>query len=348
MFALDVLVDALEARRVRAFTTEAVLVLDVDLVVLAREDRGLRGLRQLLPRRLHIEAEFVAEALEQTVEVLRDLFAARPGGDGSGTEAEVFVRDDEVFVDLQACADAVAGGAGSEGRVEGERARFDLVDRQRVLVRARHVFGEGAGRAFVDEVDVDASVCQSQCGLDGVGQPRAHSGFGDEAVDDHGDRVLVLLLQGRRFAQADLLAVDDGSGEALRLQVGEEVDEFALAGADDGSEDEELRALLEFEQLVDDLLRGLLRDDLTADGAVRDADPCPQQAEEVIDLGDRADGRTRVARGRLLVDRHRRRQALDEVDIGLVHLPEEHPGIGGQGFDVATLSLGEDRVEGQR
>ena len=41
------------------------------------------------------------------------------------------------------------------------------------------------------------------------------------------------------------------------------------------------------------------------------------------------------------------RQALDEVDVGLVHLAEELPGVGGERFDVAALALGEDGVEGE-
>src|SRR5699024_4421160 len=80
VFALDVLVEPFEPGRVGPFPSEAVPGLEVDLVVLAGQDRGLRGFRQLLPRRRHVEAEFVPEPLEQTVEVLRDLFAARPGG----------------------------------------------------------------------------------------------------------------------------------------------------------------------------------------------------------------------------------------------------------------------------
>ena len=85
-----------------------------------------------------------------------------------------------------------------------------------------------------------------------------------------------------------------------------------------------------------------------ADRAVRLADAREQQPEVVVDLGDRADRRARVAVGRLLVDRDGRRQALDEVDVGLVHLPEELPGVGRQRLDVAALALGEDRVEGER
>ena len=72
-----------------------------------------------------------------------------------------------------------------------------------------------------------------------------------------------------------------------------------------------------------------------------------EQAEVVVDLGDRADGGARVLRGRLLVDADRRAQALDEVDVGLVHLAEELAGVGRERLDVAALALGEDRVERQ-
>ena len=100
--------------------------------------------------------------------------------------------------------------------------------------------------------------------------------------------------------------------------------------------------------LVDDLLGRLAGDRPPADVAVGMADPRPQQPQVVVDLGDRADRRARVARGRLLVDRDRRRQPLDRVDVGLVHLAEELAGVRRQRLDVAALALGVDRVERQR
>ena len=42
------------------------------------------------------------------------------------------------------------------------------------------------------------------------------------------------------------------------------------------------------------------------------------------------------------------REALDEVDVGLVHLAEELAGVRRQRLDVAALALGEDRVERER
>src|SRR5205807_4978924 len=40
--------------------------------------------------------------------------------------------------------------------------------------------------------------------------------------------------------------------------------------------------------------------------------------------------------------------ALDEVDVWLLHLPEELPGVRRQRLHVAALALGVDRVEGER
>src|SRR5439155_17250747 len=89
-------------------------------------------------------------------------------------------------------------------------------------------------------------------------------------------------------------------------------------------------------------------DRLATDVAVWMADARPQQAQVVVDLGDRADGRARVARRGLLVDRDRRREALDRVHVGLVHLAQELARVGAQRLDVAALALGVDRVERQR
>src|SRR5262249_35235516 len=46
-------------------------------------------------------------------------------------------------------------------------------------------------------------------------------------------------------------------------------------------------------------------------------------------------------------DRDGRREPIDVIDVGLLHLAEELPGVGRERLDVAALPLGEDRVEGQ-
>ncbi|MGC0425475.1 hypothetical protein RKD32_001830 [Streptomyces sp. SAI-195] len=137
------------------------------------------------------------------------------------------------------------------------------------------------------------------------------------------------------------------AGVALGLEVGEEVDELALALAHQRRQHLEAAALRQLQDLVHDGLRRLARDRPAALGTVRLADAGEEQTQVVVDLGDGADRGARVARGRLLVDGDRRGEALDEVDVRLVHLAEELPGVGGERLHVAPLALGEDRVEGQ-
>ena len=138
--------------------------------------------------------------------------------------------------------------------------------------------------------------------LDRVGDAAEDVGARHEAVDDDGDVVLVALLQRRRLGELDELAVDDRAGVALGAELAEEVDELALLLADDRRDDLVARALGQLHELVGDLLHRLALDDLAALRAVRHADARPEQAHVVVDLGDRADRRARVAVGRLLVD----------------------------------------------
>ena len=122
---------------------------------------------------------------------------------------------------------------------------------------------------------------------------------------------------------------------------------LALAAADHRREHLEPGAVGQLEDAVDDLLRRLALQAGAVVGAVLDADARVQQAQVVVDLGDRADRGPRVAAGRLLVDRDGRRQPLDDVDVGLVHLPEELAGVRAEALDVAALALGVDGVERQ-
>ncbi len=78
------------------------------------------------------------------------------------------------------------------------------------------------------------------------------------------------------------------------------------------------------------------------------ADTRPEKAHVVVDFGDGADGGARVAAGAFLVDGNRRGQAVDVVDVRFFHLAEELAGVRREGLNVATLALGEDRVERQR
>ena len=58
------------------------------------------------------------------------------------------------------------------------------------------------------------------------------------------------------------------------------------------------------------------------------AHPTVQQTQVVIYFGDRPHRRAGVLGGAFLFDGNRRRQATDEIYLGLFELAEELPGIG--------------------
>ena len=80
-------------------------------------------------------------------------------------------------------------------------------------------------------------------------------------------------------------------------------------------------------------------------GAVRHADAGIQQAQIVVNLGHGAHGGAGVFGGGLLVDGNGRGQAVNLVDIRLVHLPQKLPCIGGQRLHIPPLPLGIDACQ---
>src|SRR5438445_661845 len=93
------------------------------------------------------------------------------------------------------------------------------------------------------------------------------------------------------------LAVDPRSDEPAAARLLQFLFVLALAVPDDGSQYGELRASRQRHEGVHHLLDRLRRDGIAALRAVRAADSGEEQAEIVIDLGDRAHGGAGVARG---------------------------------------------------
>ena len=81
--------------------------------------------------------------------------------------------------------------------------------------------------------------------------------------------------------------------------------------------------------------------------AVGHAYPGIEEAQVVVDLGYRSHSAAGVLGGGLLLDGDGRGQALDAIDVWLVHLAQELAGVGGERFYVAALALGVDGIEGQ-
>ena len=166
----------------------------------------------------------------------------------------------------------------------------------------------------------------------------------DVAVDDDLDRMALVLVELRCVGDVVLLTIDADADEALPSCGVDDPIALGLPVLDQRAQHEEPRPLRQREHLVDDLLDALALDRVAV-RAMRHADAREQQPQVIVDLGDRADRRPRVPAGALLVDRDRRRQPIDLVDVRLLHLPEELPRVRTEALDVAPLSLGVDRVE---
>ena len=210
-------------------------------------------------------------------------------------------------------------------------------------------FGLFAGAR--DDLDLGDALGERQRRLERVGQAALDALLQDEAVDDDLDLVVLVLGEPlvtlQELVDVDGLTVDARPDITLTRQVFEQRVVFTLATAHDRCQHLETQPLVHRQDAVDDLLWCLALQPGSVVGAVLHTDAGVQQPEVVVDLGDRADGGARVAARRLLVDRDRRRQPLDDVDVGFVHLTEELAGIRTQRLDVATLSLGVDRVESE-
>src|SRR5208282_1082749 len=123
---------------------------------------------------------------------------------------------------------------------------------------------------------------------------------------------------------------------------------LALAAAHDWRQEVETSTRWERQDAVDHLRDGLALDRQTRGRRIGHADPRPQKPHVIVDFGDGADRRARIARGGFLLDRNRRRQAVDLVDVWLLHHFQELPRIGRQALDIAALAFGIDGVEGER
>src|SRR3989454_8174590 len=238
-------------------------------------------------------------------------------------------------------------------RVERERPRLDVADREVALGTGQALREEPLLALPVGVGDEREALAQPQRRLDRVGEPRALAlrlgpATHDEAVNDDLEAVLFHLVERDVLGEVADGSVHAHAREAATPRCREELLVLALPVAHERSEHEDARVLRQLGDAVDDLLDGLRDDRDTVYRAVRNADAREEEPQVVVDLGDRSDGRSRVPRGALLVDRHRWREALDEVDVGLLHLSEKLPRVGGERLDVAALTLGVNRVEGER
>ena len=199
----------------------------------------------------------------------------------------------------------------------------------------------------VHQIDISQPLGQLQRRLEALRQARRHGGAEDQAVDHHFDVVLQFLVERGGLVDLVNLAIDAHARKARFLPFEQFLAILALAPAHDRREQIQPRALGQRHHPVDHLADGLRRNRQAGGGRIGDADTRPQQAHIIVNLGDGRHGRARVAAGGLLLDADRGAEALDMVDIGLLHQFEELARIGAQALDIAPLPLGIDGVEGE-
>jgi hypothetical protein len=188
----------------------------------------------------------------------------------------------------------------------------------------------------------------AQRGLERLGEALARIGVHAQPVDHHVHRVLEVPGQARRAVEVMHLAVDAHAGEALGAQLLQQVGLLALPAGDHRREQHQPAVLRQRHHVVDHLRHGLRLQREPVVRAVGGAGAREEQAQVIVDLGDRADRGARIVARRLLLDGDGRRQAFDQVDVGLLHQLQELTRVRGEGLDVAALALGVQRVERER
>ncbi len=175
----------------------------------------------------------------------------------------------------------------------------------------------------------DGSLAPLQACLNRVSQAPARLVADDQPVDHDLDGVFLFSIKRhpRVCLQLRQLAVDPCPNEALTRQFFQHVTKLALLIFHHRREQHHPCILRQTKQLLDDVTCRKARDRLTTLRAMCLADIGEQQPQVVVNLGRRGDGRTRVATGGTLLDRDRRREALDVVDVRLLQLIQKLPCI---------------------
>src|SRR5262249_8832230 len=141
-----------------------------------------------------------------------------------------------------------------------------------------------------------------------------------------------------------LFSADLDAEKAARLELGEELLVLALPMRDEAREDTHLGALAERRHLARDLACAPRLHGFAAGHAALFAGSRVEDGDVVVDVRDRADGRAWVRGGALLLDRDRRRQTADPVDVRTLELSEELPRVGRERLEVAALAFGIEGV----
>ena len=251
-------------------------------------------------------------------------------------------------------AETLALRAGAVGAVETEASRLeflvaDLAIGAGVLRAEEFVVPHRRtrGRLFLVAGQHQA-VAVTDGQVDRFGQAGADA-FADDDAIDHGLDVMHLLpRQFWRLVDIDDHAIHPGTQETGLAHRLEDFLVFAFAAADQGRQNHDPRPFGAGQQGVENLLRRLLPNGRPAAAAACFAQAGVEQPQIIVDLGDSGHRAARVVRAGPLIDRDRRLQTFDQIDVGPFELMEELASVDREAFDILPLPFGIEGVEGQR
>ncbi len=142
--------------------------------------------------------------------------------------------------------------------------------------------------------------------------------------------------------------IDADANESLRAQVLDHDVVCDLTREAERKRHGEPRSGGQGEHRVYDRLHRVRFELAAADRTERATDARPQQAQVVVDLGGGTNGGARGLRRILLLDRDGGREAVDGIDVGLLHPLQKLARVGRERLDVSSLTFGVDGVERQR
>ncbi len=316
------------------------------------------GPAEALPSVQHQFAVFRPHALPRQIErhvvLARQLLEPRPGDgaprpgpgiDGALAQRLRGIGHDQFGREREHVAEAAAFGAHPERAVEREqrglRAHRGSAAGAALPALAAALGRPGAAHQF------EPALAAAEPRLARLDQALPLVRAPAEAVHHHphGGRP---ARQARQRLQRHGLTVQADPREPRTQQIrGLLLPRHALRERDRRQDQQGLAGLPAF-RFARDRTRAVHRHDAIAGRAMHGAEAREQQAEMVEDLGRGPDRGTCAARRRRLLDGDRRREPVDAVHVGARQPLEELPGVGRDRLDVAALSLGVERVEGQR
>ena len=272
---------------------------------------------------------------------------ASPADHGSIIDREGAVGHHQMLVNADNPSKALAGGAGSQGGVEGEHLVVGFLKGDAVGLELRAEAVEAGGAIATVEAEHAGSVALVHRCLGRVSQSADAllRGRGHHAVNhqEHHVALLVLIL-----LDAHRLSVHLQSVESLLLVQLNLLAEGASFARHHGGEHRKSCSLLLFRHAVHDVLHRVLLHLLSAYWAEGMSHAGVEQAQVLVDFRRSAYRRAWVACSHLLLNGDSGRYALDEVTFRLAHASQELACIAAEALHVASLPLRIERIEGQR